>query len=820
MRKPKKLLLALLVLAMAFAMASPALAAPASTVGQTAYLKGSGVDFTETWNNVFYVPDKKVGDNPNIWHLVYSGKDISKVSSMQVTFANGYVFKWVPGQGFSTNGGGNNPGWVIVAPYDWTIAYIDKGNNNASGSFLVTNESGNGISFNISGFHQGGPDVSNTGIIKLMKLVQSGNNKPVLWDINNPLYPTDNPNIWFDLYDGAAVVQSTQVDISGYITFTGLDLTKEYTIKERFTGDIGDKYEAIDPITTKPWQEGDDATLNFSPKTYDPATGRVSQDDVIISNGLDPDLKAYEGYDNYRTAETSVVTFDNSVLFRSNPASDSPPSYIPVAPFWKQQMINYNGTDKFFNDLDGLWLDRNVAPEEAVKPQFIWNTGDFSNRDKAVNGDTVIFEKSFTTLDNLADGTMPLYVTGDNAFLVFVNGQYVGKSDAVVNELQKGAPLDAANLAYMIGDRGHDYINTGNKIETWSRTYNFDIKDFIKSGDNTITIVGINEAEDINTEGQDFHTDPMINPGGFIFGCEVKSYTDKLRFINQLPAEEGALAVNADLNVSYDKVIYEPIYQKILLYDSTTVSKSVYKFPNSNENNGNGSGGNGAKMTYVAVNVAAASSGDGVPVELAMSDPNNTGLGLYYNVKIVGNQLTVSFNDADGVVLPDNSIGIFLQATPFDSRPNIKHDGNILTATLPSDTGDVVYLYLHSAGGIMYNDKNNIIGWKEVSRETLPGDYKGTLKLEITGPNDFSYVNENFDGNIGAVLDKLEPGDYTVSLSGSSDYTVIGLDGTVVDPGVSFDQTISKDVTVEKGQTTSVPFSVNLQGPTVEIKPV
>jgi len=58
MRKPKKLLLALLVLAMAFAMASPALAAPASTVGQTAYLKGSGVDFTETWNNVLYIPQK------------------------------------------------------------------------------------------------------------------------------------------------------------------------------------------------------------------------------------------------------------------------------------------------------------------------------------------------------------------------------------------------------------------------------------------------------------------------------------------------------------------------------------------------------------------------------------------------------------------------------------------------------------------------------------------------------------------------------------------------------------------------------------------
>jgi hypothetical protein len=57
----------------------------------------------------------------------------------------------------SVNGGGNNPGWVIVAPYDWKIAYVNSGNNNQSDSFVATNESGQ-INFNISGFHKGSAD--------------------------------------------------------------------------------------------------------------------------------------------------------------------------------------------------------------------------------------------------------------------------------------------------------------------------------------------------------------------------------------------------------------------------------------------------------------------------------------------------------------------------------------------------------------------------------------------------------------------------------------------------------------------------------------
>jgi len=141
----------------AAALALGGLAAPSAQAAgdQTIYLKGSGANFTTAgWQNVFYLGGADTAANPSAWHLVYTGDNAGAITSMQVTFTNGQVFKWDPSKGFSTNGGGNNLGWIIVAPADWAIAYVDKGNNNESASFLVTAEAGN-LNFNISGFHQG-----------------------------------------------------------------------------------------------------------------------------------------------------------------------------------------------------------------------------------------------------------------------------------------------------------------------------------------------------------------------------------------------------------------------------------------------------------------------------------------------------------------------------------------------------------------------------------------------------------------------------------------------------------------------------------------
>jgi len=127
----------------------------ATTASQTIFLKGSGSSFSAGgWQNVFTLGEIEEGSVPSVWHLVYSGKVFNAISEMQITFTNGFVFSWIPDMGPSVNGGGNNMGWVIVAPYDWSIDYVNKGNNNDSGSFLKTTEAGN-PQFNISGFTPG-----------------------------------------------------------------------------------------------------------------------------------------------------------------------------------------------------------------------------------------------------------------------------------------------------------------------------------------------------------------------------------------------------------------------------------------------------------------------------------------------------------------------------------------------------------------------------------------------------------------------------------------------------------------------------------------
>lgn len=132
--------------------------AATAAVVQTIYLKGSGGNFkADGWQNIFYLGGAEDASDPSVWHIVYSGKTIQATTAMQITFTNGEVFQWDPAAGFSKNGGGNNYGWVIAAPAGWEIAYVDKGNNNQSESYVKTAETGN-IQFNISGFHKGTPD--------------------------------------------------------------------------------------------------------------------------------------------------------------------------------------------------------------------------------------------------------------------------------------------------------------------------------------------------------------------------------------------------------------------------------------------------------------------------------------------------------------------------------------------------------------------------------------------------------------------------------------------------------------------------------------
>ena len=126
----------------------------ATEVSQTIFLKGSGSSFTDDgWQNIFYVGGAEDAAEYQAWHLVYSGKNFNAITEAKVTFTNGEVFNWTPSMGPSVNNGGNNMGWVIVAPLGWEIAYVDKGNNNNSESSLVTKEAGN-VNYNISGYNK------------------------------------------------------------------------------------------------------------------------------------------------------------------------------------------------------------------------------------------------------------------------------------------------------------------------------------------------------------------------------------------------------------------------------------------------------------------------------------------------------------------------------------------------------------------------------------------------------------------------------------------------------------------------------------------
>jgi len=245
----RKILGLLLVLAMLFSIGIPAMAASGP---QTIYLKGSGSDFKETWQNVFYLGGAKGAEDPNVWHLVYTGNNFSDVTSMQLTFTNGEVFNWIPSMGPSVNGGGKNPGWVIVAPYNWAISYVDKGNNNQSGSFIVTKDTKN-VNFNISGYHKGKPDKPKdpSGSLSFLKKVEKQN--IVAWLTAKGWRADVLAGIQFYLNgvgtDGKAYSYGpvSPNTTTGEVAFSKV-YPGQYVLSETITGAAVGKFKAMQPI--------------------------------------------------------------------------------------------------------------------------------------------------------------------------------------------------------------------------------------------------------------------------------------------------------------------------------------------------------------------------------------------------------------------------------------------------------------------------------------------------------------------------------------------------------------------------------------------
>ena len=141
-------------------MAAPAIAFEQkdgqSYTGSPIYLKGQKNDtgFNKAgWQNIFYLGGAETAADPSVWHLVINS--YTDVVYMQLDFGANGIWVWEYSDGFSTNSGGNNPGFVVVAPADWVLEFIDIGNNkNVSDSFIVYN-GGNNTQFNVSGYHKG-----------------------------------------------------------------------------------------------------------------------------------------------------------------------------------------------------------------------------------------------------------------------------------------------------------------------------------------------------------------------------------------------------------------------------------------------------------------------------------------------------------------------------------------------------------------------------------------------------------------------------------------------------------------------------------------
>lgn len=181
-----------------------------------------------------------------------------------------------------------------------------------------------------------------------------------------------------------------------------------------------------------------------------------------------------------------------------------------------------------------------------------------------------------------------------------------------------------------------------------------------------------------------------------------------------------------------------------------------------------GGGALNGNQRYVAIDVDAAANG-GLWFEIADSSPSNIGIGYGYTVSVVNGKIIVSFDE--NLVKAD--VGIMAASSPgglTNGHPNGKDGtaqgilsaGDSLSVALPA--GETVYLFVHIAGGIEWNDyslpKDK---WTEVGRETVPGEYTGTLKLTIEGPDGYSKVIKNFNGSFS---DLVASGTYICTLTG------------------------------------------------------
>jgi len=262
----------------------------------------------------------------------------------------------------------------------------------------------------------------------------------------------------------------------------------------------------------------------------------------------------------------------------------------------------------------------------------------------------------------------------------------------------------------------------------------------------------------------------------------VPIYGESNGYFSNKTAPTGAIDLSLELIEQYDKVAYEPVYAQKQDTEKTLVSLM-----------GEGDGVFNNGHTYVAIDVAAAKEG-ALAFGIADSSKSNRAVGYSYNVKIEGDKLIVFFDEyfisaTYGAYVVNDRNGF------PGSAPSHPATGSSYAFNLPAGYGDTVYLYFHIEGGIKWYDSANIIGWKEVGRETLTRDYDGEAALVITDADG----NTVFSGMVAAgtvspLVDGLAAGVYSYVISGDD-----------------FDD-VTGEVTVESDKTATIDAKITIIG--------
>lgn len=218
-------------------------------------------------------------------------------------------------------------------------------------------------------------------------------------------------------------------------------------------------------------------------------------------------------------------------------SGDAAPAVTPdgtLAEGWTGQLVD-NG------DGSALKLQAALTPDPVTgiaQAQWIWSTqkvetgGDLiagGTGDPTKTGDIVRFDRTFN-VDGTPTDEPVLYITADNAFIVFINDTLVDFSSSLFYQEDRAtvkANIEAAvagpdgidGIVSLFPDLSESRVQTNNWQTSKSVAIPVDPA-LLLPGNNTITVIGFNEmmtpADNNGQDGSQYH-----NPAGIVFMLEV-----------------------------------------------------------------------------------------------------------------------------------------------------------------------------------------------------------------------------------------------------------------------------------------------------------